>query len=1008
LLLSVVAEKTGYPAEMLDMGMQLEGDLGIDSIKRVEILSAMMELRPDLPEVDPAAMAGLRTLGQIVEYLGASLGEPAAEPAPVPIPPQVLPPIAKAAAPSPTPPPASMGPDLDSVTTLLLQVVAEKTGYPAEMLDMGMQLEGDLGIDSIKRVEILSAMMELRPDLPEVDPVAMAGLRTLDQIVEYLGAATSVPATSATPTPATPTPVPVPIPTPVSIAPAPAPTPIPAPVVARPPPAPEPQISLRPADHGLVRTVLSTRAQGGPGLAAHGLHGTGTMLIVDDGSGIAVALTEELRHRGVKAHMIQELDRLPRATSGLIFLGGLAEIQSTEQAIQINRQAFQMARLLGQGLTESGLFVTVQDTGGDFGISGSHTPERAWLSGLAGLARTASQEWASLTVRAIDLERGERSARELGRVLCEELLTGGSQLNTGLRASGERLILIDEEIPVMTGAPCLEDGDLVVVSGGARGVTAATVIALAQRVKARFLLLGRSAAGEEPSWAQGAQTEAELKRVLLNAQLGAGRTPHPREIGQQVARVISLREMQATLDAVNATGAEAIYASVSVTDVERLEGVLEAARSQWGPVKGLIHGAGVIADKLIVDKSAEDFNRVFDTKVLGLKALLDATKSDPLSLLCLFSSVAARTGNRGQCDYAMANEILNKVAQMESRQRSGCRVCALGWGPWEGGMVRPQLKARFKAMGVPLIPLPVGARMLVDEICSTQHDQVELILGGPPREGALLQDGDENPCVRHEVLVNRESHPYLHSHAIEGTPVIPVVLVAEWFLRTARMVWGTETELELTQLRVLRGVRLDSWETTGHRLVVSCEVVDPTTLVLELRGPDGILHYSANAVEGSENLSGLHPPLLSLQPWGERPVYGDVLFHGPKFQVIQSIEGIGEEGISGQLSGLESAGWSEEPWISDVASLDGALQLALLWSAHQHGLASLPTRIECLHWWEQPVPHARVRAILTKREISGNRTLSDVLLVDDEGSPIAELCGVETHALPRRSKAASS
>jgi hypothetical protein len=82
--------------------------------------------------------------------------------------------------------------------------------------------------------------------------------------------------------------------------------------------------------------------------------------------------------------------------------------------------------------------------------------------------------------------------------------------------------------------------------------------------------------------------------------------------------------------------------------------------------------------------------------------------------------------------------------------------------------------------------------------------------------------------------------------------------------------------------------------------------------------------------------------------------------------------------------------------------------LALLWSAHLHGLASLPTRIESIRWWETTIPSASIRAILTRRESSGNRTLSDVLLVDDEGEPIAELCGVETHALPRRSKAASS
>ena len=198
--MDVVADKTGYPAEMLDVSMQLEGDLGIDSIKRVEILSAMQERHPSLPEVDPAAMAGLKTLGQIVDYLGqqagassvsASVSSPApVTPVPVPEPPRPVttPPVPAAVTPPSVSEPvaeaaSSMGPDLQP---LLMEVVAEKTGYPAEMLDVSMQLEGDLGIDSIKRVEILSAMQERHLSLPEVDPAAMAGLKTLGQIVDYL------------------------------------------------------------------------------------------------------------------------------------------------------------------------------------------------------------------------------------------------------------------------------------------------------------------------------------------------------------------------------------------------------------------------------------------------------------------------------------------------------------------------------------------------------------------------------------------------------------------------------------------------------------------------------------------------------------------------------------------------------------------------------------------------------------------------------------------------------
>jgi acyl carrier protein len=181
LMLQVVSEKTGYPTEMLGLEMDLEADLGVDSIKRVEILSTMREREPGLPDVDAGEMAKLRTLGEIVTYMGGSASAtPAAVAAPV-----------SAAAPK------AAGRDLHQ---LMLQVVSEKTGYPTEMLGLEMDLEADLGVDSIKRVEILSTMREREPGLPDVDAGEMAKLRTLGEIVTYMGgSASATPAAVAAP-----------------------------------------------------------------------------------------------------------------------------------------------------------------------------------------------------------------------------------------------------------------------------------------------------------------------------------------------------------------------------------------------------------------------------------------------------------------------------------------------------------------------------------------------------------------------------------------------------------------------------------------------------------------------------------------------------------------------------------------------------------------------------------------------------------------------------------------
>ncbi len=171
-LLQVVSEKTGYPVEMLEPEMDMEADLGIDSIKRVEILGALQDLFPNLPKFKPDELAELRTLAQIMQHMQQSQS-PIASPAPVSLPPAAPVPVVSSA-------------NSDALQESLLQVVSDKTGYPVEMLEPEMDMEADLGIDSIKRVEILGALQDLFPSLPKFKPDELAELRSLAQIIQHM------------------------------------------------------------------------------------------------------------------------------------------------------------------------------------------------------------------------------------------------------------------------------------------------------------------------------------------------------------------------------------------------------------------------------------------------------------------------------------------------------------------------------------------------------------------------------------------------------------------------------------------------------------------------------------------------------------------------------------------------------------------------------------------------------------------------------------------------------
>ena len=186
-LLKVVSEKTGYPKEMLDLNMNMEADLGIDSIKRVEILGALQQEYADLPKPDPESLAELSTLAQIIAFMqGGSSPAPSAVP-PATVVEQQPAPLAAAQLVVTAPAPEAVRVDSVDLKEAVLQVVSEKTGYPQEMLDLAMDMEADLGIDSIKRVEILGALQAKYPDLPKPEPESLAEMRTLGHIIDFLG-----------------------------------------------------------------------------------------------------------------------------------------------------------------------------------------------------------------------------------------------------------------------------------------------------------------------------------------------------------------------------------------------------------------------------------------------------------------------------------------------------------------------------------------------------------------------------------------------------------------------------------------------------------------------------------------------------------------------------------------------------------------------------------------------------------------------------------------------------
>lgn len=256
------------------------------------------------------------------------------------------------------------------------------------------------------------------------------------------------------------------------------------------------------------------------------------------------------------------------------------------------------------------------------------------------------------------------------------------------------------------------------------------------------------------------------------------------------------------------------------------------------------------------------------------------------------------------------------------------------------------------------------------------------------------------------ATVNASNHPQLIDHAVNGTPVVPVVMVLEWFARLAAVHRPHLHLARLFDLRVLSGLVADEFVAGGDLdLVLSVSSSEVTTdgqrLALELHDPStGRMHYRCSADLTSEPQQAVDSPATVVgESWAGEIYGGDILFHGPSFQVIIDVTSVSDVGLVAELSGVRLLDWPNEDWVSDPALLDGALQLALLWTGRQLGGGSLPTSIGSVRLFDTPRPGLHT-AVLVGGRTSATMSTCDISIRSAAGDVVAVLEGIETHKLP--------
>lgn len=744
----------------------------------------------------------------------------------------------------------------------------------------------------------------------------------------------------------------------------------------------------------------------------------GITLVVNDGSDLTPALCAELLTKGHQLAVLTGITEIntpkPSLPDGVTDYGladfGEATIQTTlaqlsgsvSQVIYLHprlatpvtvqtfaterekgflKAAFLLAKWVKSSLNQTRwqtrpAFLTVIRQDGAFGTNNSGH-DAVLGGGLTGLTKSLNLEWPGVFCRTIDLSP-KLDAAVAAEKICGELYDPNRcLLQTAYGEDEKRSTLVAEPVALFqepTLSAPINRSSVFLVTGGGRGITASCVNQLAATFHCTFILLGRTALpASDPAWAHGLTEPAELKRRAMETLKTADEKPLPRLVERMVSDVLAQREIRANLAYLQEQSATAFYRAVDVTDAAAVKVVLNQLTPVTGPVTGLIHGAGRLADKRIDQKTEGDFDAVFDVKIQGLAAVMQALAVEHLRHVVLFSSVAGFYGNIGQTDYAMANEVLNRFAYLFRKSVPLAQVVSINWGAWDSGMVSPELKTMLLAQGVSFVPSNEGPQALVDQLSGQAADQVQVILGGTLPVARAVTNTPLQTYTVHRTLT-LEANPFLAHHVIQGHAVLPINMANGWLAQTAETLYPGFQLYREEAVKLFKGIVFDGTQPIDFQIIVQEQTkTDDQIQVLVT-----ILSRNRTSAGAALRPAGPHPPngrplphyqgqitLVSQRPkppleplpdlahkapllTDGRALYQDgTLFHGPDFQGVKQIVALDEQGV---LLLCEHAGVDlERQGQFPVTTINGFLtdvmyQGLLIWVRRFHGCACLPLR----------------------------------------------------------------
>ncbi|MER7707821.1 type I polyketide synthase [Kitasatospora sp. NPDC097605] len=610
--------------------------------------------------------------------------------------------------------------------------------------------------------------------------------------------------------------------------------------------------------------------------------------------------------------------------------------------------------------------------------------------GAAGLAKTLHLEAPDIPVTVVTLPvpddpSAEEAERIAARVAADAAATTGfSEVHYDADGTRRVPVLRAVDLDPDPGHQALGPQDVLLVTGGGKGITAECAIALAGQNGAAIGLMGRSDPAEDTELADNLVRMAEA-------------------------------------------GVRVHYARADVTSADQVKAAVSEITQVLGPVTGLLHGAGRNEPQSLATLDESSFRRTLATKIDGVEHVLAAVDPAALRLFVTFGSIIGRAGLRGEADYATANDWLTELTTRFQRDYPDCRCLALEWSVWSGSGMGERLGVLEALVreGIEPIPTEDGVALL-GRLLATPGTAPALVVmgraGGLPtinleqRELPLLRFL-ERPQVHYpgiELVVDAEltggGDRYLPDHLLDGDLLFPAVLGMEAMTQAATALTGHRGVPVLEDLRFLRPIVVPVDGATTLRTAVLATGPDTVEAVLR-SGETGFQadHFRATLRFGAAPPGGEPRPLaedVPRVPLSPGELYGPVLFQGDRFRRLLGYRDLAARHCLAEIDDTPRSDWFAGYHPGELLLADPGTRDALMHSiqACVPEATLLPVSVERLRLADADAARTARRLVLDARERSrdGDSYLYDLEVRDEAGLPVERWEGLLLRAVRKQ------